>query len=187
VTPSPSYRGTSLIGSTPLLEPYSRTILGVLWWSEGVLFLSAWIIKSKSMPSRKRCPPPRLPPYIPHPTPYTSQPTPYALHLTPYTLQPTAHILHPTPYTLHPTSCILHLSPYTLHPAPYTLLLLSRLLGGGRGRGQDSRVSVSIGAFFKKAIFSASQRYTLCSLCMPFDIWLLDSLKCLEPGATTSP
>jgi len=34
------YRVTSLITSTPLLVPYSRTIPRVLWWSQGgVLFL----------------------------------------------------------------------------------------------------------------------------------------------------
>ena len=27
------YRGTSLIRNTPLLEPYSRTIPRVVWWS----------------------------------------------------------------------------------------------------------------------------------------------------------
>jgi len=31
----PPYRGTSLIRNTPLLEPYSRTIPRVIWWSWG--------------------------------------------------------------------------------------------------------------------------------------------------------
>ena len=29
------YRGTSLTGTPPLLGPYSRTIPGVIWWSQG--------------------------------------------------------------------------------------------------------------------------------------------------------
>jgi len=29
----PLYRGTSLIRNTPLLEPYSRTMPRVIWWS----------------------------------------------------------------------------------------------------------------------------------------------------------